>query len=189
MAPDITVCVYCGSGTGTNPRYAEAAQALGRLFAQNNIRLVYGGAGTGVMGAMAKAVLDHGGYVTGVTTDFLNAREGRLREVQQLLMASDMQDRKRMMFELSDAFIALPGGVGTLEELFEQLTLQQLGRHRKPIILASIDDFWKPLLGLLEHLRATEFIRPSHDVDIRVVDSIGDIIPLLRSRKTSVGEP
>ncbi|MEA2345798.1 MAG: hypothetical protein QOF63_3967 [Thermoanaerobaculia bacterium] len=126
----LTVCVYCGSGAGTNPLFAKAAVALGRIFARENVRLVYGGAGVGVMGAMARSVLEHGGTVTSVTTDFLNAREGRLTTVQELVMARDMHDRKRLMFERSDAFVALPGGIGTLEELFEQLTRQQLGRHK-----------------------------------------------------------
>ncbi|EGP10283.1 hypothetical protein CSIRO_0059 [Bradyrhizobiaceae bacterium SG-6C] len=125
---ELTVCVYCGSGSGSNPHFAEAAVALGRIFAQKNVRLVYGGAGVGVMGAMARTVLEHGGTVTSVTTDFLNAREGRLMTVQELVMARDMHDRKLLMFERSDAFVALPGGIGTLEELFEQLTLAAVGQ-------------------------------------------------------------
>ena len=156
-----TVCVYCGSGPGTNPRFVEAAIALGKILAENGIRLVYGGGSIGLMGAVAKSVLDHGGTVTGIIPDFLTARENALTRVQELIVTPDMHERKRLMFERSDAFVALPGGVGTLEELVEQLTWQQLGRHSKPVLLANIDGFWEPLLALLAHMRATEFIRPT----------------------------
>ena len=145
-----TVCVYCGSGPGTNPRFVEAAIALGKIFAENNIRLVYGGGSVGLMGAVAKSVLDHGGTVTGIIPDFLSARENALTRVQEMIVTPDMHERKRLMFERSDAFVALPGGVGTLEELVEQMTWQQLGRHSKPVLLANIDGFWEPLLALLD---------------------------------------
>ena len=143
-----TVCVYCGSGPGTNPRFVEAAIALGKNFAENNIRLVYGGGSVGLMGAVAKSVLDHGGAVTGIIPEFLRSRENALTRVQEMIVTPDMHERKRLMFERSDAFVALPGGVGTLEELVEMLTWQQLGRHAKPILLANIDGFWEPLLAL-----------------------------------------
>ena len=156
-----TVCVYCGSGPGTNPRFVEAAIALGKTFAENNIRLVYGGGSVGLMGAVAKSTLDHGGSVTGIIPDFLTSREHALTRVQEMIVTPDMHERKRLMFERSDAFVALPGGIGTLEELVEQMTWQQLGRHTKPVLLANIDGFWEPLIALLAHMRATEFIRPS----------------------------
>src|SRR6476469_1724054 len=161
-----TVCVYCGSGPGTNPRFAEAAEGLGRIFAENNVRLVYGGGSVGLMGAIAKSVLDHGGSVTGIIPDFLRARENALTKVQEMVVTPDMHERKRLMFEHSDAFVALPGGIGTLEELVEQLTWQQLGRHTKPFLLADIDGFWEPLLALLAHMRETEFIRANLQVEI-----------------------
>src|ERR1700676_5530141 len=153
-----TVCVYCGSGPGTNPRFIEAAIALGRILAEHGIRLVYGGGSIGLMGAIATSVLDHGGSVTGIIPDFLTARENALTRVQEMIVTPDMHERKRLMFERSDAFIALPGGIGTLEELVEQLTWQQLGRHSKPILIANIDNFWEPLLSLLAHMRARQFI-------------------------------
>src|SRR5947208_6252450 len=174
-----TVCVYCGSGPGTNPRFVEAAIALGKAFAENNIRLVYGGGSVGLMGAIAKSVLDHGGAVTGIIPDFLRARENALTKVQEMIVTPDMHERKRLMFERSDAFVALPGGVGTLEELVEQMTWQQLGRHSKPILLADIDGFWQPLLALLTHMRATQFIRPALDVDILRAERVDDILPRL----------
>ena len=117
-----TVCVYCGSGPGTNPRFVEAAEHLGKIFAENNIRLVYGGGSVGLMGAIAKSTLEHGGAVTGIIPDFLRARENALTKVQEMIVTPDMHERKRLMFERSDAFVALPGGVGTLEELVEMMT-------------------------------------------------------------------
>lgn len=175
-----TVCVYCGSGPGTNPHFVEAAVALGKALAQNNVGLVYGGGSVGLMGAVATSALDHGGKVTGIIPDFLTSREHALSRVQEMIVTRDMHERKRLMFERSDAFVALPGGVGTLEELVEQLTWQQLGRHSKPILLANIDGFWEPLLALLTHMRATAFIRPTLAVNILKADRVEDILPKLR---------
>lgn len=176
-----TVCVYCGSGPGTNPRFVEAAIAFGKTLAEDGIRLVYGGGSIGLMGAVAKSVLDHGGAVTGIIPEFLTARENALKHVQELIVTPDMHERKRLMFEHSDAFVALPGGVGTLEELVEQLTWQQLGRHTKPVLLANIEGFWEPLLALLAHMRETEFIRPNLQVDILKAERVEDILPRLRT--------
>src|SRR5438552_16315533 len=176
-----TVCVYCGSGPGTNPRFVETAQALGKIFAENNIRLVYGGGSVGLMGAIAKSALDHGGTVTGIIPEFLRSREHALTRVQEMIVTPDMHERKRLMFERSDAFVALPGGVGTLEELVEMLTWQQLGRHAKPILLANIDGFWEPLLALLAHMRSAQFIRPNLEVDILKAERVEDILPRLRA--------
>ncbi|MEO8320763.1 MAG: TIGR00730 family Rossman fold protein [Bradyrhizobium sp.] len=176
-----TVCVYCGSGSGTNPRFVEAAVALGKVFAENNIRLVYGGGSVGLMGAVAKSVLDHGGSVTGIIPEFLRAKENALAKVQEMVITPDMHERKRLMFERSDAFVALPGGIGTLEELVEQMTWQQLGRHTKPVLLANIDNFWEPLLALLTHMRASEFIRPGLSIDVLKAERVEDILPRLRA--------
>src|SRR5258706_2711297 len=183
-----TVCVYCGSGPGTNPRFIESAIALGKVLAENNIRLVYGGGSIGLMGAVATSVLDHGGSVTGIIPDFLTSRENALARVQELIVTPDMHERKRLMFERSDAFVALPGGIGTLEELVEQLTWQQLGRHSKPVLLANIDSFWEPLLALLSHMRATEFIRPTLAVEILKAERVEDILPRLRAAAARAGE-
>ncbi|WP_065753689.1 TIGR00730 family Rossman fold protein [Bradyrhizobium paxllaeri] len=176
-----TVCVYCGSGPGSNPRFVEAAQALGKAFAENNIRLVYGGGSVGLMGEIAKSTLDHGGLVTGIIPDFLRSREHMLTHVQEMIVTPDMHERKRLMFEHSDAFVALPGGVGTLEELVEQITWQQLGRHTKPVLLANIDGFWEPLFALLAHMRETKFIRPPFEIDILKAEQVEDIVPRLRA--------
>jgi uncharacterized protein (TIGR00730 family) len=176
-----TVCVYCGSGPGTNPRFIEAAIGLGKALAENGIRLVYGGGSIGLMGAIAKSVLDHGGMVTGIIPEFLKARENALTRVQEMIVTPDMHERKRLMFERSDAFVALPGGIGTLEELVEQLTWQQLGRHSKPVLLANVDNFWEPLMALLAHMRATAFIRPTLTVEILKAERVEDILPRLRA--------
>ena len=176
-----TVCVYCGSGPGTDPRFVEAAVALGKAIADSGIRLVYGGGSIGLMGAVATSVLDHGGKVTGIIPGFLTARENALKRVQELIVTPDMHERKRLMFEHSDAFVALPGGIGTLEELVEQLTWQQLGRHSKPVLLANIEGFWEPLLALLAHMRETQFIRASLSVDILKAERVEDILPRLQA--------
>jgi uncharacterized protein (TIGR00730 family) len=176
-----TVCVYCGSGPGTNPRFMESAKALGKALADGGIRLVYGGGSVGMMGAVATSVLDHGGMVTGIIPGFLTAKENALKRVQEMIVTPDMHERKRLMFEHSDAFVALPGGIGTLEELVEQLTWQQLGRHSKPVLLANIDGFWEPLLALLAHMRATQFIRPTLSIDILKAERVEDILPRLQA--------
>jgi uncharacterized protein (TIGR00730 family) len=176
-----TVCVYCGSGPGTNHRFVEAASALGKILADNGVSLVYGGGSNGLMGAIAKSTLDHGGNVIGIIPEFLISRENAMARVQELIVTPDMHERKRLMFERSDAFVALPGGIGTLEELVEQLTWQQLGRHTKPVLLANIDSFWEPLLALLTHMRATEFIRPTLAVEILQAEQVEDILPRLRA--------
>jgi uncharacterized protein (TIGR00730 family) len=183
-----TICVYCGSGPGTNPNFTAAAVALGKAFAENNIRLVYGGGSIGLMGAIATAVLDHGGRVTGIIPDFLTARENALTRVQDMIVTRDMHERKRLMFEQSDAFVALPGGVGTLEELVEQLTWQQLGRHHKPVLLANINGFWEPLLALLAHMRVTQFIRPTLDVEVLKAERVEDILPQLHAAAARLPE-
>ncbi len=183
-----TVCVYCGSGPGTNPKYIEGAKALGKAFAENGVRLVYGGGSLGMMGAVATAVLDHGGMVTGIIPDFLTLRENALTRVQEMIVTPDMHERKRLMFERSDAFVALPGGLGTLEELVEQLTWQQLGRHSKPVLLANIDGFWEPLFALVAHMRETQFIRAGLSVEILKADRVEDILPKLKAAAARIPE-
>jgi uncharacterized protein (TIGR00730 family) len=174
-----SICVYCASGPGTNPAFMEAATKLGRILAENNIRLVYGGGSVGLMGALAESVLDHGGSVTGVIPDFLVNREHMLLRVQERVITPDMHGRKRVMFERADAFVALPGGVGTLEELVEQLTWAQLGRHKKPIMILNVASFWDPLCLLLEQMEKLDFIRASLPVNLLVADHVEEILPRL----------
>lgn len=173
------VCVYCGSGLGLNSAYREAARTLGEALARNDIGLVYGGGSLGLMGEVARATLEHGGRVTGIIPGFLVEKEAMMRDVDEIIVTEDMHERKRLMFDRSDAFVALPGGVGTLEELVEQLTWVQLGRHTKPVVVANIDRFWTPFLSLLTHMKADTFIRPGLDVRFTVVDDAGKIVPTI----------
>ena len=176
-----TVCVYCGSGPGTDPRYVDAARTLGRDLAAAGLRLVYGGGSLGLMGETARATLKHGGNVTGIIPSFLSEKEKMLRDVDELIVVDDMHERKMLMFERSDAFVALPGGIGTLEELVEQLTWSQLGRHGKPIVVANIADFWSPFISLLSHMRAQQFIREGLNFSFHVVREAGEIVPAVQS--------
>src|SRR5260370_40078694 len=152
------ICVYCGSAAGIDPLYEEAARKLGRHLAEAGIGLVYGGGGRGLMGEIARAVTENGGNVTGIIPEFLTQRERPLNATQSPVVVADMHTRKRLMFEKADAFIALPGGIGTLEELVEQLTWLQLERHTKPVVIADIAGFWRPLLALFAHMREHRFI-------------------------------
>ena len=181
MALVRTVCVYCGSGFGANPAFREAAQELGTALARAGMSLVYGGGDVGLMGTVARAVLEGGGHVTGIIPDFLQARENMLEAVQETIVVPDMHTRKRLMFERSDAFVTLPGGIGTLEELVEQLTWAQLGRHRKPVILVSVAEFWAPLLGLFDHMRDHGFIREGLDLSYLVAPDAAGVVPLLQA--------
>jgi uncharacterized protein (TIGR00730 family) len=173
------VCVYCGSASGGDPIFEAAARTLGAALAESDIGLVYGGGGRGLMGTLARSVLEHGGRVTGIIPDFLTDTDKMLREAQEHIVVPDMHTRKRLMFERADAFVALPGGVGTLEELVEQLTWVQLARHTKPVLIADIGGFWRPLLGLLEHMREHRFIKPGMEVRTLVAERAEDIVPML----------
>ena len=163
-----SVCVYCGSGHGQNPAYADAARKLGASLGHAGLRLVYGGGSLGLMGEVARAVLAAGGRVTGIIPEFLANREHTIRR-GNIIRTRDMHERKQQMFDHADAFVALPGGVGTLEEVVEQMTWVQLGRHRKPVLLANIKAFWEPLRALLVHMEELDFIRPGLLVDYLVV--------------------
>jgi uncharacterized protein (TIGR00730 family) len=183
-----SICVYCASGPGKNPAFMQAAKQFGRILAENGIRLVYGGGSVGLMGALAESVLAHGGAVTGVIPDFLVNREHMLLSVQERIITPDMHARKREMFERADAFVGLPGGVGTLEELVEQLTWAQLGRHKKPILILNIERFWDPLCALIEEMRRLEFIRAGMTVDLLVAKTVEDILPQLLAAARAVSE-
>lgn len=186
MSKIIKICVYCGSGPGTDPAFVQAARDFGAILADNDIGLVYGGGSIGMMGALARSVLDHGGEVTGIIPEFLMSRERALRGTHNLIVTHDLHERKRKMFEMADAFVAMPGGVGTLEELVEQLTWVQLGRHRKPVLLANIKNFWRPLCALFDHMKALEFIRGDLNFDLLIADKVSDILPTLRKAAEAV---
>jgi uncharacterized protein (TIGR00730 family) len=183
------VCVYCGSGLGKNPSYTAAARTLGAELAAHGIGLVYGGGSLGLMGEVARSTLDNGGRVTGIIPGFLTDKEQMMRDADELIVTADMHERKRIMFERSDAFVALPGGVGTLEELVEQLTWVQLGRHTKAVVVANIDGFWNPFLSLLTHMKADTFIRPGLEVSFTVVDDARTIVPAIVASATKHVQP
>ncbi|WP_342358397.1 TIGR00730 family Rossman fold protein [Terrarubrum flagellatum] len=192
--PDLirSVCVYCGSSPGHDPSYAQAARELGRILAEEGVKLVYGGGGSGVMGEIARATLAHGGHVLGIIPSFLREREVQLNECTELVVVPDMHVRKQRMFDEADAFVALPGGVGTLEELAEQMTWAQIGRHTKPILIADVSGFWRPLLSLFAHMREAGFIRAENEVKPIVAEKIIDVLPMLRAaaqRTAAAGTP
>lgn len=179
--PIRNICVYCGSAAGIDPLHIDAARKFGQILAEAGIGLVYGGGSRGLMGVIAKAVIAHGGTVTGVIPTFLTGRDGLIEEAQEHVIVADMHSRKQTMFERADAFVALPGGIGTLEELVEQLTWVQLGRHTKPVLIADIAGFWRPLLGLFEHMREHGFIRPAFEVRYLVAEKIEDVLPMIEA--------
>jgi hypothetical protein len=157
-----TLCVFCGSSAGHDPSYAQAAHAMGALLAQKHIHLVYGGGSVGVMGEVADAVLAHRGHVTGVIPSFLASKELLHPGVQDMRVVDTMHTRKALMNELSDGFLVLPGGLGTLEEFFEVLTWAQLGVHKKPIGLLNTNQFFSPLIEFVRHAHESGFLTELH---------------------------
>jgi uncharacterized protein (TIGR00730 family) len=181
------ICVYCGSNPGHDPRFVAAARRFGEILAANRIGLVYGCGSTGLMGTVARAVHDHGGEITGVIPEFLKAQERMFTDADEIIVTKDMHERKGLMFDRADAFVALPGGVGTLEEVVEQLTWAQLGRHKKPILFANIAGFWDPLIAMLDHLRQLGFLA-SKELGYLTTMNVEDILPMLRAAAAAVGE-
>lgn len=164
------LCVYCGSGSGGRPEYAAAAKCVGEMLARRGIGLVFGGGSVGLMGVVADAVLAAGGEAIGVIPTRLRTRELAHTGVTQMIEVESMHARKQRMVDLSDAFVALPGGIGTLDELFETWTWLQLGIHRKPIGLLDVAGYYGLLAGFLGHMRDERFIRPAH-LDCLLVDT------------------
>ena len=187
MADLTSICVYCGANPGAAPQYQSAALALGRAMAENQIRLVYGGGSIGLMGILARSVMAASGNVTGIIPQFLKDREIMLREVDDLVVTADMHERKRVMFQRADAFVALPGGIGTLEEVVEVITWAQLDQHVKPILIVNINGFWDPLIALFERMMAEGFLHKAFlgnhkDLPVAFVNSVDEVIPTLRAR-------
>src|SRR5262249_23074979 len=176
------LCVYCGSGSGRDPRFEAAAQTLCQGMAEAGIGLVYGGGGNGLMGALAEAVHDNGGHVTGIIPSSLLKLENALEKVNKRFVTNGFHERKMRMFNLSDGFVALPGGVGTLEELVEQLTWAQLGHHDKPVFIVNIAGYWDLLLHMLARMREQLFIRPELDVPYITGDKVEEVVPQFLKR-------
>ncbi len=176
-----SVCIFCGSTAGEDPRYLEAAHAMGEAVARKGLRLVYGGARTGMMGRLANAALDAGGEVIGVIPGALMARELAHQDLTDLRVVRSMQQRKEEMADLSDAFVALPGGLGTVEEMLEVLTWNQLGLHRKPCGLLDVLDYFGPLVGFLDHAVKEGFLSRTHRSMIVVESKPEELLDRLES--------
>jgi uncharacterized protein (TIGR00730 family) len=187
-----SICVYCGSSPGRDAVYLAAGQQLGRSIAEAGLRLVYGGGTKGIMGAVAEGARRAGGKVTGIIPRFLmnkEATEAALGKLDELLVTENMHQRKHTMFEKSDAFVALPGGIGTVEEIVEIMTWGQLGHHRKPIVFVNIRGFWNPMLTMLDHMRGEGFIHTGHLVQPVVVEEPRAVVPAILATVSASGEP
>ena len=176
-----TLCVYCGSNAGNNPVYAEQARVLGRTMAEQGLALVYGGGNVGLMGIVADAVLEHGGEVIGVIPQQLVDWEVAHRGVTRLEVVDSMHTRKQRMFELSDGFIALPGGFGTLDEMFEMLTWRQLGLGKKPCAFLDVQGFWQPLMTMLDSMVRERFLHADQRTDMWDGDDIDAMLAWMRA--------
>jgi uncharacterized protein (TIGR00730 family) len=191
MAELGSLCVYCGANPGAAPAYADAAASLGAAMAAAGVRLVYGGGSVGLMGIVARTVMANGGKVTGIIPQFLKDREVMLREVPDLVVTADMHERKRLMFQRSDAFIALPGGIGTLEEVVEIMTWAQLDQHAKPVMILNVNGFWNPLTELFRRMAEEGFLSKAflgghNDLPVEFVDRVDEVIPRLSARLAAV---
>jgi uncharacterized protein (TIGR00730 family) len=182
------ICVYCGSNPGHDARFLAAARRLGEILAEYRIGLVFGGGSIGLMGAIAHSVRARGGEIVGVVPKFLLGPERRFLDADEIIVTADMHERKRVMFERADAFVALPGGIGTLEELIEQLTWVQLRVHRKPVLIANIAGFWDPLIVMFDHLRDGGFLPKEWGIDYLVAQDVEDILPKLLAAAARIGE-
>lgn len=183
-----SVGVFCGSSSGHGDRYLDAARALGALLADEQVELIYGGGAVGLMGALADACLGAGGHVTGVIPTGLFRREVAHRGVSELHEVATMHERKALMYDRSDAFIALPGGLGTLDELAEVATWSQLGVHAKPLVLLDVDGFWQPFVELLDGMVAAGLLKPENRALLEVRMSAGAALEHLRTIEPSYVE-
>ena len=174
-----SVGMFCGSSPGFDPRWMAAADALGRTLAAEGLRLVYGGGAVGLMGACARAALENGGAVLGVIPEFLRLPEVAY-EAAELVVVDSMHERKARMFEEADAFVVLPGGVGTLEEAIELLSWSRLELHKKPVVFLDIGGFWRPLFELIDHVVREGFTPPQFAAAFSSVEGVDEVLPRLR---------
>jgi uncharacterized protein (TIGR00730 family) len=187
-----SICVYCGSSPGRDDVYLKAGNTLGRSIAESGLRLIYGGGTKGIMGAVADGALRAGGKVTGIIPNFLlnkEATESALSRLDELIVTENMHERKHMMFEKSDAFVALPGGIGTVEEIVEVMTWAQLGRHRKPIVFVNVKHFWDPMTAMIDHMRAEGFVHTGHLVNPLVVEKPEAVVPAILTEAANIESP
>ena len=174
-----SICIYCGSRDGYDDIHREQAAAMGGLVADAGLQLIYGGGGVGLMGTMAKAALDKGGEVTGVITRSLARAERPPADLTRIMFTDSLNDRKSLMFKMSDAFVALPGGTGTLDEVVDLMLWQQLGFHNKPLILVNINEFWQPFLDMLRHFSRAGFGHAALETSIITVEDVTGVLPAL----------
>lgn len=173
------LAIYCGSSAGADPAFAKAADDLGRALAQRNCAVIYGGSHAGLMGVVADAALAEGGRVVGVIPQSLVGRELAHQGLSTLEIVDSMHARKARMCELADGFVALPGGIGTLDETFEIITWRHLGLHDKPIVLIDNNGYWRPFVALIDHVIATGFAKPAIRGLYQVVDRVEDVLPAI----------
>lgn len=174
------LCVYCGASERVDPKYYKAAEELGKMIAQNNFNMVYGGGRLGLMGRVSNAVIEHGGMVVGVTTEQLDEREGVQEGLHEIHVVDTMHTRKLKMSQRADAFVIMPGGFGTLDEFFEILTWKQLNLHSKPIIIANLDGYWDSLLELFKHVIKQEFAKQEHLKYVAIANSLEEVIEIAK---------
>ncbi|MDZ4740425.1 MAG: TIGR00730 family Rossman fold protein [Alphaproteobacteria bacterium] len=184
----IGVCVFCGSSEGSDPAYSQAAKALGRHIAEAKAKLIYGGASIGLMGDVARAALDAGGEVIGIIPQFLRAREIELSSLTELVITPNMHERKERMHSQSDAFVVLPGGLGTLEEVLEAMTWAQLGLHKKPIVFVNIKGFWDPLFATFDRVDTHHFARYGLKELYTSVSRVEDTLPAIMNFRRQAAE-
>ena len=171
--------VFCGSADGKNPAYVKAAGKLGKTLAENNVELIYGAGHVGMMGAVARGALENGGRVVGIINTLLQDREEQIFKLTELKILPSLHIRKDAMFAASDAFCILPGGIGTLDEVFEIVTLKQIGEHNKPIIMYNENGFWEPYRAIIERLIDEGYVKPEHAKLVTYVDKVEDILPAI----------
>jgi uncharacterized protein (TIGR00730 family) len=182
---NFSVLVFCGSGSSVQPAHRELASDLGASLAKQKINIVYGGGNLGVMGVLANSAMSQGGHVVGVLPKLLNKPSIVSNNISELVITEDFHERKRIMFESSDMVVALPGGIGTLEELSEVITLKQLGMFDKSIVLANIGGFWNPLLSMIDHMRSEGYIHKGHDFELEVANGIEEIWAIVSRQKAN----
>lgn len=186
-SPLSSVCVYCGSSNAANPDFLAAAATFGKSLATEGLRLVYGGGGVGLMGATAKAAHGNGGKVLGIMPDFLRSREILYDEVETIVVTS-MHERKMIMFQESDAFVVLPGGIGTLEEVVELLSWRRLDLHRKPIVFFDQEGYWQPFFHMIAHTMEQRLTPRGFTEAYRAVTRVEDILPAIRAMRRETAQ-
>lgn len=185
----MTVCVFASSSSRIDKRYAEAAAKLGSLFAKSKMNVIYGGGGIGLMGVLADAVIENKGSITGVIPSFMNDEGWGHPHVKEMIVTTDMGDRKKNMFAMADAVVALPGGIGTLEELTEAITLKQLGLFKGPVVILNTLNFYKSLIDFLEHMVKGNFLRTEHKGIWEIANTPEEVLTALSNNKGWIDDP